>query len=436
MNHKLMIPLKCMSVFLAVLFLGLFLGFPVHAEETHYWYNDMYLPVVPSGSGIVYQTILVGTDGVTYYVFSTKKDYTSYYMATVEGDKFRVLFQGLGRIYSYDSTSDSWVFAEEISSNINSRFIETFSLGSDSFWTSVDMKVWDGPNSQYLDSVLGTEPTVVSPSESPDPTEPVDPDTPTSAEMPVFTVNVPLVPWYEYNVGDTPDPISVTATVSDGGTVSYIWFKSDWTNYDDISRGEISTGNTLTIDTSTVGEYHYLCKATNTNGSFVNSRYSNTLVVKIVESGAADLPEPTPTYPSADDIGSSVGDAFQDVLDQNDINTSEQGNSFVDQITQIVPNESQGFVNAMGGLVDSLSYDGTECVLTVPALVMPQIGDLVPQYTLLEKQTVDLECYFNMFPAFIVTLVQSLFTVALIVFCFKELYSTVSYFFVLRGGET
>lgn len=319
----------------------------------------------------------------------------------------------------------SWYLLSDSPSWVGGSF-DTGNYGPhELIWTSYDMYTNSGD--LYFE---------YSPPQPVGGSDPSDPSEPTGAVLPVFTVEPPLITWIEYNVGDAPTPVTVDAVVDDGGTISYTWYRTIYAESGSPSNVVFSTGATLVPDTSVVSYSSYYCVATNTNGEFSQSAYSLAYRVKVVESGAADPPSEMPTYPSAEDIGSSVGDAFQDVLDQNDINTSEQGNSFVDQITQIVPNESQGFVNAMGGLVDSLSYGGTECVLTVPALVMPQIGDLVPQYTLLEKQEVDLESYFNMFPAFIVTLVQSLFTVALIVFCFKELYSTVSYFFVLRGGET
>lgn len=408
---------------LLVILLCHFVPSAAAASSDLYSYNGFEFPVLPEVSFSPSYFVLVNDFfGNTDYLLCVTSVPLQYCNTKVEEDGTSFLFASDNPSVSYevysviDGVWDVYPFDGTVSLSPCSIIFDTC------LWSSYNIYRGEGvssPGSLYL---LGSDPVPVGGV--------------SGAVRPVFTVNVPVVTWLEYNVGDSADSVTVDAVVDDGGSVTYEWYRTIFPDSGPAVTNIYSEGPTLVPDTSSVSDSSYYCVATNTKGIYVQSAYSMALRVKVLESGAADPPSETPTYPSAEDIGSSVGDAFQGVLEQNGINTSEQGNSFVDQITQIVPNESHGFVTAMGGLVDSLSYGGTECVLTVPALVMPQIGELVPQYTLLEEQEVDLESYFNMFPAFIVTLVQSLFTVALIVFCFKELYSTVSYFFVLRGGET
>ena len=89
----------------------------------------------------------------------------------------------------------------------------------------------------------------------------------------------------------------------------------------------------------------------------------------------------------------------------------------------------------MGSLADSLGYTGTECVLPIPALKLPALAGLFPSYTVMQAQEVDFEEMIAMLPPNLLLLVRSLLTIALIAYCFKELYSTFSYFFVLKGGK-
>ncbi len=74
-----------------------------------------------------------------------------------------------------------------------------------------------------------------------------------------------------YNQGDTTTPLSVTASVSDGGSLSYQWYKN---------TGNSTTGGTLVgtdsasyaPDTGTVGTLYYYCIVTNTNAGVNGSQ--------------------------------------------------------------------------------------------------------------------------------------------------------------------
>lgn len=141
-------------------------------------------------------------------------------------------------------------------------------------------------------------------------------------------------------------------------------------------------------------------------------------------------------------------DKVNDKLDENtdkeiqankDLYEQEKGEiqDSGDQATESaddVPNQSDGFINSLGNLVSAMSYNGTECKWTLPQVKMPKIANIVPEMTLIESQEIDFGFWVQKMPSNILSLIRAVCTGALIVFCFKELYSTISYVFTLKGG--
>lgn len=112
----------------------------------------------------------------------------------------------------------------------------------------------------------------------------------------------------------------------------------------------------------------------------------------------------------------------------------DSGDENIGEILDVIPDESEGFANALKDFTSAMSYEGTEAVLPIPALVLPEIKGLIPETVLLESQDFDLGSYIQMMPEWLLLLVQSLLTIALIVYCFKELYDTIAYVMTLRKG--
>lgn len=136
-----------------------------------------------------------------------------------------------------------------------------------------------------------------------------------------------------------------------------------------------------------------------------------------------------------DSIG-NVNDKLDEILKQpeqekNDANQSA-GDAFGD-IIDVVPDHSGDLGNAFSGLAGSMSYDGTSAKLQIPSVSMPGIDGLYDGFVVMQPQELDFEVYFDMLPPDLLLLVQSLFTAALIVFCFKELYGTIQYLMTLKG---
>ncbi len=82
-----------------------------------------------------------------------------------------------------------------------------------------------------------------------------------NAEMPGITVHPQSA---TYNQGNTATPLSVTANVSDDGTLSYQWYE----NTINSNTGGTAVGtdsSTYTPGTATAGTLYYYCEVTNTN---------------------------------------------------------------------------------------------------------------------------------------------------------------------------
>lgn len=113
---------------------------------------------------------------------------------------------------------------------------------------------------------------------------------------------------------------------------------------------------------------------------------------------------------------------------------SDIGIDGVDEFTGVVPDVSQGFMSAIQELAASMSYEGTEAKLQIPAIDIPAIPGLFGKHRLLDEQEVDFSFFVQKMPEPILTLAQVVLTIALIVYAFKELYSIISYAMTLKSG--
>lgn len=144
---------------------------------------------------------------------------------------------------------------------------------------------------------------------------------------------------------------------------------------------------------------------------------------------------------NAQDIQENQDQNTQDIIDnQNQLQQNEKdeaqqsGEGSVDNVSGAIEDKSAGFISSLGDLIQTMSYTGTECAWKFPAIKLPAIEGVMPEYTLTEEKPIDFEFWVNKIPGQILVLIRSLLTIALIVYCFKELYSTISYVLTLKGG--
>lgn len=90
-----------------------------------------------------------------------------------------------------------------------------------------------------------------------------------AASQPTVTVSTTTA---KYVLGDTATPIACNAITTDGGDLTYVWYKSDGT--------QIATTREFTPDVSATGTTEYYCIVTNTlNGT---SETTKSVIVKVI----------------------------------------------------------------------------------------------------------------------------------------------------------
>lgn len=257
------------------------------------------------------------------------------------------------------------------------------------------------------------------------------------ADAPVYNINLPVSGSVTYERFTPAQPLAVSASVTDGGTISYEWFRyqTEPTLGGSESVGE---GPSIVPETTNTGTWVYYCKATNTISGVsslpVTSNYCN---VTVIDPNGEENPDISPTEAPGvdpDPGGDSAPDATPEVDPDNQTDVENSGNQNVDDLIDVIPDHSEEFGNVLKTLADSMSYEGTEAILTIPQVNFPALGNLVPGFVMMEEQQVNFADYVNMMPENLLLLVRSLLTCALIMYCFYELYSTVNYSLTLKEG--
>lgn len=129
-----------------------------------------------------------------------------------------------------------------------------------------------------------------------------------------------------------------------------------------------------------------------------------------------------------DRLPGQITDGMQGILDNERDQIESEGESAVDQIIDIIPDESANFIMAFQNLIDVLSYNGTAAVLTTPAIKIPEVPGMFPEILILEEHQIDFEIYFNMMPDVLIILCRAFFDTAVVYYCFKELQELIGSF--------
>lgn len=128
-----------------------------------------------------------------------------------------------------------------------------------------------------------------------------------------------------------------------------------------------------------------------------------------------------------------IGDEFQNVIDSENEKAETEGGQYVDDILDVLPDQSSEVLAALKSFTDATAYTGTAAVLPLPSLTIPAIGSLIPEKVLWEGGNLDFSEYFAILPSDILTLVQNLFTIAAVLYCCYELKGIISFCLTLRG---
>lgn len=129
-----------------------------------------------------------------------------------------------------------------------------------------------------------------------------------------------------------------------------------------------------------------------------------------------------------------IYDWLNESKEQEKQEVQTQGSSSVSQGSDSIENSGQSFGDSLGGLVSSMNYSGTECSWTFPQVKMPRIEGIMDEVVLIDEQKIDFGMWVDAIPSNIMLLIRSVLTGALIIYCFKELYGTISYVLTLKGS--
>lgn len=125
--------------------------------------------------------------------------------------------------------------------------------------------------------------------------------------------------------------------------------------------------------------------------------------------------------------------AEKDLYEQEKQEAEQSGDDSVDGALSSMPNDSEGIIDSFGSFIGTMLHTNTDCSIDFPELKTPSIGGL-PSYTLSEKHPVNFNEFEELIPKSIMLVVRALLTIALIIFCYKELYSTIQYVVSLKKG--
>lgn len=123
----------------------------------------------------------------------------------------------------------------------------------------------------------------------------------------------------------------------------------------------------------------------------------------------------------------------KDEKDKQD--ATQQGTSSTSQGMDAIDDKGGDFANSLGGLTNSMSYSGTQCAWEFPEVKIPAISGVMNEVVLIQRQPIDFAKWVNAIPSDILLVVQSVCTIGLIVYCFKELYNTIAYVLTLRRDD-
>lgn len=252
---------------------------------------------------------------------------------------------------------------------------------------------------------------------------------------PIITQNLEVAE-IKYYQGDACAPLVVMAQSPNGGTISYQW--SVWSpDYNLTPMISGATSYSYIPSSEDIGSFYYQVRICNTSPDgtvcFLNSNQAKITILAPAGSGdIADgfdgvnnkLNDLENSIASVDQkveqIPDQITGSMTDMMDKEKTEAESQGNASAEELIEIIPDDSQGFIDAFGSLVSALSYTGTSAKISMQPVSIPAVSSLFPEIQLLDKQEIDFEYYFSMIPAEVLTIIQALFDAAVVLYCMKE----------------
>lgn len=125
----------------------------------------------------------------------------------------------------------------------------------------------------------------------------------------------------------------------------------------------------------------------------------------------------------------------ENMYNQEKQEATDTGEDSVDDVMSAIPADNDGFISALEKLSSSLVTSSKTARWIFPRVYIPKIGGVINQEVELIPETrIDFNYWINKIPSNILSLIQVICTIALIIYCFKELYGTISYILTMRKG--
>lgn len=119
----------------------------------------------------------------------------------------------------------------------------------------------------------------------------------------------------------------------------------------------------------------------------------------------------------------AIIDNQNQLAEQEKQEVTDSGNDSVNGAMEVMP--SYDFGDVFDGFVNIMRYDGLDAKLDIPEIYIPEIPNVTKKVVLYKGGTINFKDYFDMIPNAIILVVRAVLTVALILFAFKELWTTI-----------
>lgn len=275
-SHKRTVSICCACILLAALFVGVlpFLSFTVNAADAVYqvrgvWvFNDSLDFSIPNQFVI---SVNFTSNGLSFVSFYYNQFWSSFYY--LDGP-------------DYQGSSNPQV-AYQVSS-----IIGAVNGWQDTAWQTVDFgSSYQEVPEDFYNFLISNATHIVTP------------------EDPVFQTN--LSPSYSFSVGVAASPLSVSASITDDGVLSYQWYENTTNSTTGGTPISGATSASYTPSTDTIGTKYYYCTVTNTLGEDTSTVYSNVCAITV-----SVVPPKLPTVTShfAQSYTYKIGDAAAELV--------------------------------------------------------------------------------------------------------------------------
>lgn len=154
------------------------------------------------------------------------------------------------------------------------------------------------------------------------------------------------------------------------------------------------------------------------NNDVINNQNQNAAdIQQNADQNAADIQQ------NDDENTQAIIDNQNQLAEQEKQEVTDSGNDSVDGAMDVMPNYDLGDV--FDGFINVMHYEGLDCKLDIPEIYIPSISNIFPKTVIYAGGEINFKDYFDMIPEKIILVVRAVLTVALIIFAFKELWTTI-----------